>query len=88
MAFWLSSGARSLFGADAFRLLLRLPFVLLFSASSFLLFRLTERLYGPMAGVWALLSFTLTPFFFFSAGVWIVPTGRLCSFYSWPPTRW
>jgi len=80
MAFWLAWGGQSLFGPDALHLLLRLPFVLLFCASSALLYRLTERLYGPLAGVWALISFTLTPFFFLSAGGWIVPDGPLIFF--------
>ena len=80
VAFWLAWGGQSLFGAGASHLLLRLPFVLLFCASSALLYRLTERLYGPLAGVWALISFTLTPFFFLSAGGWIVPDGPLVFF--------
>ena len=80
VAFWMSWGAQSLFGTCAPHILLRLPFVLLFCATSFLLYRLTERLFGDTAGLLALLSFTLTPFFLLSAGGWIVPDGPLIFF--------
>lgn len=80
LAFWLAWATQQFFGADAPHILLRLPFVLLFCGSSWLLFRLTERLYGPLAGLWALVSFTLAPFFFLSAGGWVVPDGPLVFF--------
>ncbi len=80
LAFWLAYGGQQLWGVDAAHALLRLPFVLLMSGSSVLLYRLAERLYGAQAGLWALISFTLAPFFMISAGSWIVPDGAMIFF--------
>jgi hypothetical protein len=55
---------------------LRLPFVLLFSGTSWLLYLLTRRLFGAAAGFWAVLSLNLAPFFTLAGG-WIVPDGPL-----------
>lgn len=55
----------------------RLPFVFLFSASSWLLFMLTRQLFSAEAGVWAVLSLNLSIFFTLSPGGWIVPDGPL-----------
>ena len=57
--------------------LARLPFVAVFALSSWLLFVLTRRLYGADAGLIALVALNATPFFFASAGSWIVPDGVL-----------
>ena len=55
----------------------RLPFVALFAATGWLTFALTRRLFGPRAGLIALVALNLTPFFFASAGTWVVPDGVL-----------
>ena len=55
----------------------RLPFVALFAATGWLLYRLTSELFGPRAGLIALFALNATPFFFASAGTWIVPDGPL-----------
>jgi len=55
----------------------RLPFVALFAATGWLMFTLTRRLFGPRAGLIALVALNLTPFFFASAGTWVVPDGAL-----------
>jgi len=55
----------------------RLPFVLLFAATGWLTFTLTRRLFGGRAGLIALAALNLTPFFFASAGSWVVPDGPL-----------
>ena len=59
---------------------LRLPFIILFAGSSWLLYRLTRRLFGDWAGVWAVLALNLSAFFTLSAGGWIVPDGPLIFF--------
>jgi 4-amino-4-deoxy-L-arabinose transferase-like glycosyltransferase len=59
---------------------LRLPFIILFAGSSWLLYRLTRRLFGDWAGVWAMLALNLSAFFTLSAGGWIVPDGALFFF--------
>ena len=55
----------------------RLPFVALFAATGWLMFALTRRLFGARAGLIALVALNLTPFFFASAGAWVVPDGPL-----------
>ena len=55
----------------------RLPFVALFAATGWLLYRLTSELFGPRAGLVALLGLNVTPFFFASAGTWLTPDGPL-----------
>ena len=59
---------------------LRLPFIILFAGPSWLLYRLTRRLFGDWAGVWAVLALNLSAFFTLSAGGWIVPDGPLIFF--------
>jgi hypothetical protein len=55
----------------------RLPFIALFAGSSWLMFRLTARLFGDTAGVWALLALNLSAFFSVAAGAWVLPDGPL-----------
>lgn len=55
----------------------RLPFIALFAATGWLTFTLTRRLFGARAGLIALAALNLTPFFFASAGSWVVPDGPL-----------
>lgn len=55
----------------------RLPFIVLFSGTAWLLFLLTRRLYGAAAGFWAVVTLNLAGFFTLSAGSWVVPDGPL-----------
>lgn len=55
----------------------RLPFVLLSAASSWFLFRLTQRLFGGRAGLWAIAAFNMSAFFTVAASDWILPDGPL-----------
>lgn len=55
----------------------RLPFVLLFAATGWLLFLVTRHLYDPRAAVWSVLALNLSIFFTVSAGGWVVPDGVL-----------
>ncbi|UVK56018.1 glycosyltransferase family 39 protein [Mesorhizobium sp. AR02] len=59
------------------RLVLRLPYVLLGSASALLLFALTRYAYGVVAAFWAVAWYTVAPFFLISAGHFVVPDGPL-----------
>jgi len=56
---------------------LRLPFIALFAGTGWLMFVLTRRLFGGRAGVLAVFALNASPFFFVSAGGWIVPDGPL-----------
>jgi hypothetical protein len=55
----------------------RLPFILLFAATGWVYFRMTKALFGGRAAVVALFALNAVPFFFASAGTWIVPDGPL-----------
>ena len=71
---WIAHFAALAFGEGAAT---RLPFVALFAATGWLTFALTRRLFGARAGLIALVALNLTPFFFASAGTWVVPDGPL-----------
>ncbi len=58
----------------------RLPFVAMFAVSSWLLYRLTQLLFGGWAGYWAVLALNLSFFFTFPAAIWILPDGPLFLF--------
>lgn len=79
LGFMLARWSALLFGSEA-PLIVRLPYLLLFAGSGWLLFRLTERLFGERAGFWAVAWLNVAPFFFFSAGGWVVPDGPLVFF--------
>src|SRR5271166_392399 len=55
----------------------RLPFIALFAATGWVSYRMTRDLFGARAALIALFAFNVTPFFFASAGTWIVPDGPL-----------
>jgi hypothetical protein len=57
--------------------LARLPFVALFAGSGWQTFTLTRRLFGPRAGVWAVLTLNVSAFFTVAAGSWVLPDGPL-----------
>ena len=77
LAWWLAWGGEQIFGAGASPVLLRLPFILLFAVSTWLLFRLTTRLFDARAGFWAAVLFNLAPVFGVSTGGWVLPDGPL-----------
>ncbi len=58
----------------------RLPFILLFAGSTWLMFRFARRLFGERAGVWAAVALSLTGFFSVAAGDWVLPDGPLIFF--------
>jgi len=83
MAFWWVKAMRELakpFYDDVPVLVLRLPFVLAFTATSVVLFDLTHHRWGPRAGLWMLLALSLAPFYLVAAGSWMVPDGPLLLF--------
>ncbi len=57
--------------------LARLPFILIFAGTSWLLFDLTRQLFGPRAALWALLTLNLSGFFTAAASSWVLPDGPL-----------
>src|ERR1700728_4023875 len=69
---WIAHFAAQALGESAAA---RLPFIALVAAAGWLLFALTRALFGARAGLWAVFALNATPFFFASAGDWIVPDG-------------
>jgi 4-amino-4-deoxy-L-arabinose transferase-like glycosyltransferase len=76
LSFWLAAGAARLAGSEA-RLVVRLPFILLFAGTTWLMYRLGARLFGARAGALAALLLNLSPVFAFSTGGWVLPDGPL-----------
>lgn len=76
---WLVGALAKLAGSES-PLLLRLPFIALFAGSTWLMYRLTERLFGARAGLWAALAFNLAPVFTLAHASWVLPDGPLIFF--------
>jgi 4-amino-4-deoxy-L-arabinose transferase-like glycosyltransferase len=76
LAWWLSSGIAHLTGSEA-DWVVRLPFIALFAASTWLMFRLASELSGPGAGLLAAVAFNLSPVFGVTTGDWVLPDGPL-----------
>jgi 4-amino-4-deoxy-L-arabinose transferase-like glycosyltransferase len=55
----------------------RTPFVVLFFVTGWIAYRFASRLFGPRPALVGLFTLNVTPFFFASAGSWIVPDGPL-----------
>ncbi len=76
LSWWLSAGAAHLFASEA-PVVVRLPFVLLFALSTWLMARLAADAYGDRAGFWAALALNLAPVFGITTGGWVLPDGPL-----------
>ncbi len=74
--FWLIWLTAHVTGSEA-PLVLRLPFIVLFAGTTWLMFRLGERLFGAWAGVWAAAALNLSAVFGLSTGSWLLPDGPL-----------
>ncbi len=76
LSWWMAWGAAHLFGTDA-AWAVRLPFVLTFAGTTWLVFRLTERLFDARAGLWAAALLNVSPVFGITTGSWVLPDGPL-----------
>lgn len=63
---------------------LRIPFVLLFAATTWLMFLIGRRLFGPWAGFWAAVLVNVTPVFSISTAIFFQPEGPLM--FGWAAT--
>ena len=61
-------------------LVLRLPDIAMFAASTWLIYRLTAALFGERAGLWGALSLNLAPLFTINTAIGIVPDAPLVLF--------
>ncbi len=62
------------------RILMRFPFILLFAGTTWLMYRLTARLWGERAGFYAALLLNVSAVFSVSTGGWVLPDGPLMFF--------
>ena len=76
LAWWLAGGARWLFGTEA-ALAVRLPFVLLFALTTWLMFAFTRQLFGSRAGLFAAVTLNLAPVLAWTTGSFVLPDGPL-----------
>jgi len=76
LAWWMAWGAAHLLGTDA-AWAVRLPFELTFAATTLLMYRLTSRLFGPCAGLWAAALLNAAPVLGVTTAAWVLPDGPL-----------
>jgi 4-amino-4-deoxy-L-arabinose transferase-like glycosyltransferase len=71
---WIAHFAALAVGEDAAA---RAPFVAVFFATGWIYYRFSSELFGPRSALIGVFALNVTPFFFASAGSWIVPDGPL-----------
>jgi hypothetical protein len=76
LSLWVAWASIKLFGVDS-ALLIRLPFVLMFAATTWGMYRLGAMLFGERAGALAALLLNLSPVFTISVAGWVQPDGPL-----------
>ena len=69
-------GGHALFGSEA-PIVARLPFILLFALTTWLMALLGREIGGQRAGFWAALTLNLSPVFGITSGTWVLPDGPL-----------
>lgn len=75
-SWWLSWGAAHLAGSEA-AVVVRLPFIVLFALSTWLMFRLGCAVADARAGFWAAVALNVSPVFGVTSGTWVLPDGPL-----------
>ena len=76
LGFALGRAMADLFGTES-RFVVRMPYVVLGTLSAILLFDITRRVYGEVAGFWAAAWYSVAPFFFIASGHFVLPDGPL-----------
>lgn len=76
VSWWLTWGAMHFFGGDT-PLEVRLPFILIFALTTWLMYRLGAVLFGERAGLWSAIALNLSPVFAVSLGSGVLPDGPL-----------
>ena len=77
--YWLVWLASHIFGSEA-AIVVRLPFILMFAGSTWLLFRITADIFDDWAGLWAALILNLCPSFTLAFSIFVVPDGPVFFF--------
>jgi 4-amino-4-deoxy-L-arabinose transferase-like glycosyltransferase len=76
ISWWMELAVQRLTGMHN-PVIVRLPFIALFAGTSALMYRLTDRLFGPRAAMWAVVALTVSPVFSLAFGTWVLPDGPL-----------
>ncbi|HEX3983974.1 MAG TPA: glycosyltransferase family 39 protein, partial [Acidisoma sp.] len=77
ISWWMTHAAMWLAGSEA-PVVVRLPFILLFALSTWMMARITTVLFDDeRAGFWAALILNLSPVYGVTAGGWVLPDGPL-----------
>ena len=80
LSFWL--GWLSVEGMNSYsNFALRLPTVLLFAGTTWLMYLLGKRLFSEWAGFWAAVILNLSAVFTYSVGIWLQPDAPLMFFW-------
>ena len=77
--YWMAGLMMWLFHSET-SLVVRLPTILLFAGSTWLMYRLAERLFGARAGLWAATALNVAPVFTLAHASWMLPDGPLMFF--------
>src|SRR5258706_491816 len=76
LSFWIAAAIMKLTGSDAL-FVLRVPFILIFAATTWLMYRVGALLFGERAGALSALLLNISPLFAISIGAWVEPDGPL-----------
>ena len=79
LAFWIAGAVARLTGHEN-GFVMRLPFIVMFAGTTWLVYRIGARQFGEWAGAYAALLVNLAPVFSVSTGGWILPDGPLMFF--------
>lgn len=79
LSLWIAWATLNLTGVES-AFVMRLPFIAMFAATTWLMFRFAAILFGERAGALAALLLNLSPVFAGMAGVWMQPDGPLMLF--------
>ncbi|WP_284391825.1 glycosyltransferase family 39 protein [Devosia yakushimensis] len=81
LSLWIIWATMKLTGSEAVWLL-RLPFVLMFVVTSFLVYRLGEKVHSGWAGFYAVLILNVSAIFTLSVGSWLQPDAPMMLFWA------
>ena len=81
MLAWVETAGLALSGSPFSAVALRSGFILLFAASTWLMWRIAGRCYGPWAGFYAALALNLTGYYGLAASTFALPDGPLLFFW-------
>lgn len=76
IAWWMAWGAAHFLDSES-AVVVRLPFVMLFALTTWLMHRVTAALFGGRAGLWAAILLNMIPVLGVTSGTWVLPDGPL-----------